>query len=302
MIHMKNSDFKFIAAPFTPFYEDGTLNLEQVKIYSDYLNKSGIWGVFISGTSGEGISLTIEERKKLILAWIKYANGLKIFAQVGDNCLEVSKELSRFSQENGADYIASFAPSYYRPSTSKDLANYLAAIASSAPDLPFYYYHIPSFTNVNLAVSQILRECDNLIPNLKGIKFTHFDLYDMQNCIEYGNRKYDIIHGYDETLLCGLSIGVRSAIGSTYNYFVSNYQKIEESFRQGNIDKAKEFQYKSVELVNILNKHGGGVRCGKAIMNLIGIDCGNCRLPIAKFDKEELLFLRKELEQINFFT
>ena len=181
------------------------------------------------------------------------------------------------------------------------MVNFLAPIAAATPNLPFYYYNIPSFTGVNIPVSEVLAISEKSIPTFAGVKYTHFDLYDMQKCIAYGGGKFEILHGYDETLLCGLSLGVNSAVGSTYNHIPKIYQNIVNAFDDNNIAKAREWQQFSVRFVNILIKYGGGVRGGKALMKLIGLDCGPCRLPINKFEDSELMNYKKDLEEIDFF-
>ena len=92
----------------------------------------------------------------------------------------------------------------------------------------------------------------------------------MQRCIDYGNGKYEILHGYDEVLLCGLNLGITSAVGSTYNYMPSVYHKIWDAYNNGDMDLAREYQQISVKIVSILIMYGGGVRAGKAIMDFVG--------------------------------
>lgn len=128
--------------------------------------------------------------------------------------------------------------------------------------------------------------------------FTPFDLYDMQKCMKAGPG-LEVFHGYDETLLCGLSLGVRSAVGSTYNYIPSVYRNVVDSFMAGDMERARQAQLQSVKLVDVLNRHGGGVRGGKAIMDIAGIACGECRIPVVPFLPEEYRELEKEIEELN---
>jgi N-acetylneuraminate lyase len=292
-----------IAAPFTPMLSDGNLNLKVIEKYADHLISARIAGVFICGTTGEGISMTKTERMLVLEEWIRCAGKkLKVISHVGGNCIEECKELASHAEKTGAYAVSAFAPSFFKPSNAQNLIEFLEKIAASAPTLPFYYYNIPGFTGVNIPVSSILALAKNKIPTFAGVKFTHFDLYEMQKCMAFDGGKYDIVHGYDETLLCGLSLGVQSAIGSTYNYIPEVYIQLWEAFNYGDLDSARKFQRLSVGIVDILNKYGGGVVAGKAIMKLIGIDCGDCRLPINKFSRDELKSLKDDLEQVGFFS
>lgn len=299
---MRKKPFGLIAAPFTPMDKEGNIKLDVIDKYAKHITKSHLSGVFICGTTGEAASLSVKERKSVLEKWISCAGSdIKIFCHVGSNSIYDSIELSAHAQKMGANAIGAFAPSFFKPSNANELVNFLAPIAAAAPNLPFYYYNIPSFTGVNIPVSEVLAISEKQIPTFAGVKYTHFDLYDMQKCIAYGGGKYEILHGYDETLLCGLSLGVNSAVGSTYNHIPKIYQNIVDAFDENNIEKARQWQQLSVRFVNILIKYGGGVRGGKALMKLIGMDCGQCRLPINNFDDNELINYKKDLEEIDFF-
>lgn len=291
-----------IAAPFTPMDEDGNITLKPIEQYSTHLINSKVSGAFVCGTTGEASSLTSDERKAILEKWISCSNEkIKIICHVGGNCLPQSIELAIHAEKTGAYAIGAYSPSFFKPKTVEELLSFLAPIANSAPNLPFYYYHIPSFTGINFLASDMLHKVEGLIPNFAGIKFAHYDLYDMQKCIAHDNGKFEILHGFDEILLCGLSLGVEGAVGSTYSYMPSVYLDIWNEFNNLNIIKARELQQFSVKVVQLLFKYGGGVRAGKAIMEYIGINCGPVRLPIKKMTIPETESFRKELTDIGFF-
>lgn len=291
-----------IAAPFTPMDESGNINPGLIEKYARHLIDSGVSGAFVCGTTGEAMSLTTDERKTILKEWIGCSGGaLKIIGHVGGNCLPECIELATHAEKAGAFAIGAFAPSFFKPATVKDLVNFFAPLAGAVPDLPFYYYHMPSMTGFNLPASEILPFVQKEIPSFAGIKYTHFDLYDMQQCIAYADGRFQILHGYDEILLCGLSLGVKSAVGSTYNYMPSVYLDLWDAYNDSDMERARELQQFSVSIVRILNKYGGGVRAGKAIMALIGIDCGSCRLPIRKMDPADMENLKNDLLRAGFF-
>jgi N-acetylneuraminate lyase len=298
----ENQLYGLIAAPFTPMDEHGNLNLDPIGKYASHLIKTKVTGAFVCGTTGEGLSLTTEERKAVLEKWISCSGDtLKIIAHVGGNCLPQSIELAAHAQETGAWATGAFAPSFFKPANAEELVSFLAPMAAAAPELPFYYYHIPSLTGVNLPVIKLLSHAEKMIPNFAGVKFTHFDLYDMQQCIAYNHGRFQILHGYDEVLLAGLSLGAKAAVGSTYNYMPSLYLGIWDAYDRMDMEKARELQQFSVKIVKILIKYGGGVRAGKAFMKLSGIDCGPCRLPLTKFSDAEMDMLKSELTEAGFF-
>lgn len=292
-----------IAASFTPMDADGKVNLLPIEKYADLLAASKMAGVFVCGTTGESLSLTTDERKSILEQWIKSAQGrFKVIAHVGSNSQPEAVELARHAAQVGADAIASMAPCFFKPATVAELIAFFAPIARSAEELPFYYYNMPSMTGVSLPVATFLKEGKKVMPNLAGTKFTHNNLMEMGECLALDNGEFEVLHGYDEILISGLVFGAVAGVGSTYNYLPDVYHGILKAMEEGNLTKARELQMKSIEIVNIIIKYGGGVRGGKAIMNLIGIECGQCRLPVAPMSDEEYQMLKNDLLKIGFLS
>lgn len=291
-----------IAAPFTPMTADGALNMSAVKPYADLLVASGVKGVFICGTTGESASLTTDERKAVAEAWVAAAAGrLKVIVHVGSNCAADAIALARHAEQSGADAIGAMAPYFFKPQTAAELVAWFTPIANSN-SLPFYYYNMPSMSGVSVPVAEFLALGGKAMPTLAGVKFTHNNLMEMSQCLMLDGGRYEVLHGYDEILLCGLSLGATAAVGSTYNYAAKVYNRLIEAFRAGDIAAAAALQQYSVKIVEVIIKHGGGVRGGKAIMRLMGVDCGSCRLPLAPFTEAEYTELKAELEAIDFFN
>ncbi len=292
-----------IAAPFTPFNAQDEVNYASIDQYAEFLISQGISGVFICGTTGESASLTTEERKQIAEKWVAASAGrLKVIVHAGGNCIPQSRELAAHAQQIGAYAIAAMSPFFFKPASARELVDFFQPIAAAAPSLPFFYYHMPSMTGVSIDVEEFLKLGGEAIPNLVGVKYTHNNLMEMQQCINLEDGRFEVLHGFDEILLAGLALGAQAGVGSTYNYIAPVYLRIMECVRKGDLKEARRLQMISVEVVKIIIRHGGGVRGGKAIMNILGIDCGTCRRPLTPWGENELDTLRKELEAINFFT
>ncbi len=291
-----------IAAPFTPMTADGALDTSAIKPYADLLVGSGVKGVFICGTTGESASLTTDERKAVAEAWVAAASGrLKVIVHVGSNCAAEAVALARHAEQTGADAIGAMAPYFFKPQTAAELVAWFTPIANSN-SLPFYYYNMPAMSGVSVPVAEFLALAGKAMPTLAGVKFTHNNLMEMSQCLMLDGGRYEVLHGYDEILLCGLSLGATAAVGSTYNYAARVYNRLIEAFRAGDIAEAALLQQYSVKIVEVIIRHGGGVRGGKAIMRLMGVNCGSCRLPLAPFTEAEYAELKAELEAIDFFN
>ena len=292
-----------IDAPFTPFHENGDVNLEPIPAYAKMLQKNGLKGVFINGSSGEGYMLTPEERMQLAEAWIKAApEGFKVIVHVGSCCVRESRKLAEHAQKIGAWGIGAMAPPFPKISRIEELVKYCEEIAAGAPDLPFYFYHIPAFNGAYLPMVKFLEAVDGRIPNFTGIKYTFESLYEYNQCRLYGGGKFDMLHGQDETILPCLAMGgAQGGIGGTTNYNGKNLVGIIEAWKRGDLETARRLQDYSQLVINIICHFRGNIVGGKRIMKLIGLDLGPNRTPFQNVTPEEEQQLRKELDEIGFF-
>jgi N-acetylneuraminate lyase len=290
-----------VAAPFTPFTPNGELALHVVPRQARTLAGNGVIGAFVCGTTGEGASMTSEERRGVAQAWTaSRPAGLKVIVHVGHQSVGEARELARHAQDSGADAIATVAPNFFKPAGVGELVAWCAQVAAAAPNLPFYYYHIPSMTNVTIPTAAFLKEAHGKIPTLAGIKFTFEDLEDYRATRAVGGDDYDVLFGRDEILLTGLGLGATGAVGSTYNYAAPLYHRIIRAHAAGDLATARREQAKAQAFIDVMNRFGGQP-AGKAIMKLIGIDCGPVRLPMRALTPADEVALRTALEAVGFF-
>lgn len=297
---MKTKLTGLVAAPFTAMHEDGSLNLALIKNQTNALVAAGVSGAFICGTTGEGLSLTTAERWQVAEGWMAAASEkLKVIVHVGHNSIDESRALAAHAQKIGAHAIATLGPNFFRPSNVEQLVNYCARIAEAAPDLAFYFYHMPAMTGVNFPMIDFLKAAKARIPNLAGIKFTHENLMDYNQCLHFDGGRFNILWGRDEILLCALTLGASGAVGSTYNYMSSLYFKTMAAFQEGDLETARRHQLAATEIIAVMSRHGG-LPAAKAMMKMIGIDCGLVRLPLRNLSKEELETMGCELARVGF--
>jgi len=296
-----------VAAPYTPLDKNGNLNLEMIPLYYDFLEKNGITGAFINGSTGEGVSLTQQEKQRQAIAWsqsLKNGGKMRIINLVGGTSYSECIENAIFSEEAGLSAIAVLAPYYFKPSGEDQLAEFIAKVGEKVPEMPVYFYHIPSLTGVNMPMFGLLKKVPVIVPNFAGIKYTHEDFMDFLSCLNYKNGKYDLLWGRDECMLSALVLGCKGSIGSTYNYAAPLYHALIKAFNEGNLDKARKLQQKSVDMISLLGKYGG-IATGKAFMKYIGLDCGRFRSPVKNMDdKMYVEFVRdvKNLDMTELFS
>lgn len=291
-----------IAAPFTPMKEDGSLQLEKIADYYALLKRNNVIGAFINGSTGEGVSQTIEERKQVVGAWADATKGdrdFKVMTLTGGTSIAESIELAEYAKDAGLYGVALTAPFYFKPADVKQLAACCIAVADRVPEMPFYYYHIPVLNGVNFPMIDLLKEVDGRLKNFAGIKYTHEDFMDFSSCLNYKEGKYDLLWGRDENMLSALVLGCKGAVGSTYNYAAPLYNQLINAFEENDFTTARRLQQRAIDMIELLGKYGG-IATGKAYMKLIGLDCGEFRLPVKNMSKEQFEKFRKDVDNLNF--
>jgi N-acetylneuraminate lyase len=289
-----------VPATFTPMRADGSLDLARVAPMVEHLLAYEVGALFVCGTTGEGALLTTDERKATLEAFVAAARGrTPVVAHVGHAGLADARELAAHAQRAGAAAVSALPPSYFKPASVELLVASIAQIASAAPELPFYYYHIPGFTGVTLDIAEFLRQGAERIPNLAGIKYTAPTLYEFQSCAAVSDARFDLLFGVDEMLLAGLATGARGAVGSTYNLAPRLYNELIACFAAGDLAGAQRLQLLSVRMVEVIKRYRP-LPAQKAMMSFVGIDCGPTRLPMQAMTPEETASLEHELAQIGF--
>jgi N-acetylneuraminate lyase len=291
-----------VTATHTPFHADGSLNLSGVERQAEHLLANGLQAVFIGGTTGESHSLSCEERLQLTTRWIEVARRtpLRVIVHVGANCLTDAVALAVHAEKSGAASISAMAPSYFKPRSLDLLIDCCRMIAAAAPKTPFYYYDIPVLTGVSFPMHEFLETAGGRIENLVGIKFTCSDLMGYQQCLHAAGGRFDVLWGFDEYFLATMALGARGAVGSTYNFAAPLYQRMQKYFAAGNMQAAREEQFRSVQLVALLVKFGF-MGAAKAVMGMLDVDVGPARLPNGNPSPEQRTALRAELERLGFF-
>ncbi len=277
-----------IAAPPTAFRETGAVDLHAVAPLAAHLRQQGVAGVFVNGTTGEGLSLTIEEREQLAAEWRRtLPAGMKLFIHAGHDCQADAARLARHAQAIGADAVAAVAPSFFKPAGVEAAVEWCLPVAAAAPAIPFYYYHMPSMSGVTLSVARFLDRAASCIPNLGGAKFTFEAMADYQEALELANGRFDVLWGRDEMLLGALATGAKGAVGSTYNVMAPLFRALIGAFEAGDLPKARAVQARAIGAINLLVASGNFFAALKAVLHAQGV-------PIASRVRSPLMPLAAE--------
>ena len=145
----------------------------------------------------------------------------------------------------------------------------------------------------------LLKAVDGYVSNFAGIKYTHEDFMDFLSCMNYKDGEYDMLWGRDENMLSALVLGAQGSVGSTFNYAAPLYSQLISAFDLGDLGSARRLQQQSIDMIRLLGKYGG-IATGKAYMKMIGMNCGEFRLPVKNMSKDEFDHFKKDVEQLNF--
>jgi N-acetylneuraminate lyase len=293
-----------IAAPFTPMHPDGSLNLALIPEYYQFLKGNVNTGAFICGSTGEGVSMTTDEKKAVAEAWAKATRGdedFKVMMLVGGTCITDCIHLAKHAREMGLYAISFTAPFYFKPANVNVLADCCKAIADAVADMPFYYYHIPVLTGVGFPMIDLLKSVDGRVSNFAGIKYTHEDFMDFLSCLRYQDGKYDMLWGRDENMLSALPLGAKGAVGSTFNYAAPLYYRLIDAFNNGDMELAQQLQEQSINMIRLLGRYGG-IATGKAYMKLVGLDCGEFRMPVKNVSSAAFELFKTDVQRLSFDT
>jgi len=289
---MQKEFFGVYAALLTPFEEKGGVKEKGLRALSRFLVAKGLHGLYICGSTGEGIFMTTEERMRVAeIVKDEIGNKAKIICHIGGatNTNEAVK-LARHAAKIKMDGLSSIPPIYYQQN-AEGIRNYYRTLAEST-GLPFIMYYIPQTTGVTMTGQNIADLAK--IKNMTGIKYTGSDFYILQDLINKTGGKWNALSGPDEMFLPALTMGVDGSIGSTQNCIPEVFLGIYESFMRGDIQTAMRLQRRVTEAVNITGKRGW-VISRKTVLKFRGIDAGYSRAPLqVKLSAAEEKDLRSE--------
>jgi N-acetylneuraminate lyase len=253
------------AALLTPLDKDRRLNPAMAQSLLKHLCATGLDGVYVAGTTGEGKLLSLETRKELVGCLMEVLpTGKHLFAHVGTPNVSDAIKLAEHAATKGVHAISSLPPA----GDAKQVKTFYEELAQHSP-LPLILYYFPKVAPLAFQNTQeLLDVCD--LPNVLGVKFTDFNFYLLNKLV---NRGKLVFNGYDEALAPGLLMGAQGGIGTTYNLLAEVYLEIFRASKTGHWEKARNLQVKANETLDILFRYPFFPAVREAVRHL-GFDCG----------------------------
>ncbi len=262
----------------TPVLADGvTVNTAVVPDLVNFLLDAGVSGLFVGGSTGEGILLSEAERMRLHEATVSAVNGrVPVLVHTGTNRLAETLVLSRHAAEIGADAMAVVMP-YFYGMHDEGLAAYCHAVADSAPELPLLLYDIPQLA-INGVSPALLRRLGQEVPSLAGIKSSRPDAQIVRQLLDATAEHLVFLVGNESVALGLLGLGADGLISGLSTAVPRPFVAMTEAYFQGDMAEAQRQQ----RLINkLLAQLPGGARIGaiKQILTAQGIPMGTAVPP-----------------------
>lgn len=288
---MSLDKYKGIFPAFYACYDDeGNVSSERTKQLVEFLIEKGVAGLYVGGSSGECIYLSVEERKQTLEAVMDAAKGrITIIAHVACNNTKDSCELARHAEALGVDAIAAIPPIYFRL-PEKAIAKYWNDISAAAPNTDFVIYNIPQLAGVALTLSLF----DEMLKNSKviGVKNSSMPIQDIQmfkRQAKINNKEIVVFNGPDEQFVGGRLIGADGGIGGTYAVMPELFVKLNQMLEAGDFKNAGKLQNDIDEVIyTMCSTKGNMYATAKAVLNKrANLKLGGVREPLLNLDNSD---------------
>ena len=282
----------------TPFTDDGKIiDEERLRILVNHCIELGVHGVVPCGTTGEFVNLSTEEKKKVIKTVIDEVNGrVPVIAGTGASGTRETVEMTKYAKDAGATAALIVTPFYLKPA-DRGIYEHYNTIATEV-DLPIILYNIPQCTGLSLPWQMV--EDLAQIPNIVAVKDSSGQLSFILAVLEKVRDKINVLCGHDEVVIAALAAGCSGAILASANVIPDVWIQIYNHIKNGELQKARELQYKVQKIARIIA--GSGAVGTKAALNMMKIKVGPVRMPLSiggELTYESREELRLDLEKIG---
>ena len=287
---------KVLTAMATPFHDDGALDLDGAVRLARWLVAQGNDGLVLAGTTGEGATLSDDEKVELWQA-VRAAVDVPLLAGTGSNDTRHTIGLSQRAAATGVDGLLVVSPYYNKPPQAGLVAHYRALAA--AVDLPIVLYDVPGRTGRAMSVDTIVTLATE-VPGVVGIKDARGNPFESARIVADAPSDFDLISGDDGLTLPLLAVGATGVIGVATHWTAGLHGDMISAFEKGDHDTAREINARMLESfayeATDLWQHAAGV---KTLLAQLGLPAGPCRLPLPPVPDEARARARHIIEALE---
>ena len=282
------------SALITPYDKDGAVDAAMLRKLVKYELDKGVEGFYCCGSSGEGLLLSNDERKKIVeIVLAEVGAQVPVVAHVGSLSTQNAVNLAKHAEKAGVCAVSAIPPIYYHYSQDEINAYYLDIL--QAINIGLIVYNIPQFTGISFTADNPLLKNKRIL----GIKHTSMNLYDLERIGKLYPEKI-LINDFDEIYVSSLAAGASATIGTMVNVCPVLHLKIREAFFKGNTEQAHALQSKLNDIVQVFVK-ASVFPAAKYALALQGFDVGYCRKPFATLTgehKKSIEFAMRDIADI----
>lgn len=279
---MKKTLFSGVCTALVTPFLNGAVNYPMMEQLLGRQMAAGIPAVVLSGTTGESPTLSDEEKLEMIRRAKAYVqDGCMIIAGTGSNSTIHAVDLSIKAEKAGADALLVVSP-YYNKATASGLIAHYRAVAE-AVRIPVIIYNVPSRAGVDIPIS--VYKALSAIPNIAGVKEASSDITKIVRIRGACGPGFGIWSGNDDQTVPVISLGGSGIISVMSNVCPVETLAMARAALDGDFDTASDLQCKLQPLVELLFCEVNPIPV-KAALRHIGLDCGECRLPLTPLSAE----------------
>jgi len=288
-----------VVATITPLSEDGRMLAEESSFsaYYGFLLQRGIHGLFVCGTTGEGMVLRPEERRRVAeLAVGIVDHQVPVVVHVGGISTADAVDLARHAAHIGADGIAIIAP-YFYPFDHRAIIQHFCAVAEAVPSLPVYLYNLPAFAR-NEITPELLTEVCRLCPNIVGIKHSDANLVRLQEFRQVTGPGFSLLSGSDAVALAALALGADGCVSGNASAFPEVLVSLYQAMQRGDLAEARRHQ-DNLHALRALLGDGLSLASFKVALHYRGIHVGGVRSPHRWLTRDEEGLVARSLMELR---
>jgi 4-hydroxy-tetrahydrodipicolinate synthase len=280
-----------IPAVATPFKKFGDLDEQTLRKNLRFLIESGVNGLMVNGSTGEGANLSRLERSRIIKVAVEETEGkLPVIASTGTPSTSRTIELTKDAKSAGADAVMIVTPFYLIPNEYGLIKHYHSI--SQSIDIPIVVYNIPQHTNVNISPDAMARICED-VPAVAALKESSGDMLQLAEKIELIGDRISVLTGSEGLLLQSFVVGADGAIVAIGNIAPSQILEMFNAVKEQKIQRAKEIYFRLLPIAKAISNEVNFPAGVKEAVKLLGRSLGPPRNPIVPVTEEE----RTEIEE-----
>lgn len=268
----------------TPFDKDGQIDFERFSKLIEFQIANKTDAIIVCGTTGEGSTLSVEERLKLFSYAVRQVHGrVPVIGGTGSNSTFFTRDLALEAEKTGIDAHLIVTP-YYNKTSQDGLIKHYSYLADTLTK-PIIVYNVPSRTGMNITPETYKRLSEH--PNIAAVKEADPNISKLLKAVSICGEKLDFYIGNDDLIAVSAYIGCKGVISVLSNILPSFTHEMTVSAVNGDLKKANDMQAQCLELIDAIFCEVNPIPIKEA-MKILGYDTGYLRGPLCKLNDEKL--------------